>query len=229
MPAYGIERIGAAVANATTITIPAGHQVGDLIVIFAFRDGSATNPTIPAGWTSITNTTDGTSCSVSAGWKIAASAAETSGTWTNASGLAVAVYRGMRIPSSIAGNPIGTFAASAGTTNTVTYAALSTFKAPTSWLVAFAGHRSTNVTLETAPTGLTNIANGAGATCEMSVHDSAGPYRAADSWPATTVSLTGTASGWQTMMIEIRAPGILPPLYRGVSSNGLSVSPGRVR
>ena len=79
-------------AEAASVTIPS-HQVGDLIIVWAWIE-SATNPTIPAGWTTITNTTDGTTCSISMGWKIATSSSETSGTWTNATSTGAAVYRG---------------------------------------------------------------------------------------------------------------------------------------
>lgn len=194
-----LSRIGVASTEATTITIPVGHQAGDLLIIFAFRDGSTTNPTIPAGWTSITNTTDGTTCSVSAAWKIAISSTDTSGTWTSTTGLICFVFRGQATNKT----PIGTFSPSAGATNTVTYGVLDPLKCPgTSWVIAFAGHRSIDTTLETAPTGLVNQTNTVGALAEYAGHDSNGVI---NSWPSTNVALTGTASGWQTMMIEIFA------------------------
>lgn len=198
-----ISRIGFSSAEAATITIPGTYQAGDLIIIFAFRDGSVTNPTIPSGWTSITSTTDGTNCSVSAGWKVAISGADTSGTWTNATGLVCAVYRNQATNKT----PIGTFQPSAGTTNTVTYAAVSPMVCPgTSWLVAFAGHINTDTTIETAPTNLTNQTNTAGATAEYAGHDSNGIYTAgAGGWPSTNVTVSGTAGAWQTMVLEIFA------------------------
>lgn len=203
-----ISRVGAASAEATSITIPA-HQAGDLIICAAFRDGSTTNPTIPTGvnWTTITNSLDGTSCSVSAAYKRARNSSETSGTWTNASGLAVVVYRGVATNKT----PIGSFAGTSGTTNTVTYPtnspganSLNTCRA-TSWLISFAFHRSTNTTIETAPAGMTNITNTAGTTAEYAAHDSNGPRGSLGSWPQTTVSITGTASGWITVVGEIMA------------------------
>lgn len=194
-----ISRIGASTVEATTITIPA-HQVGDLIIIFAFRDGSTTNPTVGlSGGTTITNTTDGTSCSVSAAWKMAQSTGETSGTWTNATDLAVVVYRGV---DTTRATPIGTFQPAAGTTNTVTYAAVNGVKKD-SWIVAFAGHRNANTTIETAPTSLGNRSDTVASSSEIVIHDSDGVWSESDSFTSRTVALSGTASGWQTMVIEI--------------------------
>lgn len=216
-----ISRIGANSSEATTITIPTGHRIGDLIIIFAFRDGSTTNPTIPAGWTSITNTTDGTTCSVSAGWKIAASTSETSGTWTNASGLICVVYRGQLNTAT----PIGTFAPGAGTTNTVNYAARALAKSNViggSWWVAFAAHRSVDTTLESPPSGLSLITNTAGATAEYAAFDSNGIVTG--NWPSTNVSISGTASGWQTMVIEIKMQAHNINNYLSLKAgNGISV------
>jgi hypothetical protein len=197
-----ISRIGSASAEATTITIPSGHRVGDLMVIFAFRDGSTTNPTIPAGWTNITNTTDGTLCSVSMGYKRCTSTSETSGTWTNATALVCMVYSGA-ISSS---NPFGSVAASSGSTNTVNYAAralASSGVTGSSWFLAFAGHTSVDTTVETAPSGMTMQTNTAGATAEVAGFDTNG--LATGNWPSTNVSISGTASNWQTVVIELKA------------------------
>ncbi|MBK7493609.1 MAG: hypothetical protein IPI17_17995 [Nitrosomonas sp.] len=42
------------------------HQAGDLLIFFAYRDGSTTNPTLPAGFTSIT-APDGTTSRTTVG------------------------------------------------------------------------------------------------------------------------------------------------------------------
>jgi len=185
--------VGYGSVEASSITIPAGHQVGDLIVIFAYRDGSATPPTLPAGWTSgASHGANTNSCVL--GWKIAASSAEVSGTWTNATDMVVHVYRGVH-----ATTPLGTPQSGSGTGTTVTYSAV-TLKSKNSWLAAFAGHRSTNTTLEAPPAGMTNRTNTAGATAEVSGHDTGGQ---ASSWPSTNVSVGGTSSGWESMTVEI--------------------------
>lgn len=213
-----ISRVGFSSAEATTITIPGTFQAGDLIIIFAFRDGSTTNPTVPAGFTTITATTDGTTASVSAGWKLAASGADTSGTWTNTTGLVCVVLRNVATNKT----PVGTFQPGAGTTNTINYPVLNPLKCPgTSWVIAFAGHRSIDTTIETAPAGLVSQTNTVGATAEYAGFDSNGPI---SSWPSTNVTVTGTASGWQTMVLEVFAEQMNIQNYMGVDTgDGMSV------
>jgi hypothetical protein len=214
-------RVGATAVESTSITIPT-HKIGDLIIMFAFRDGSATNPTIGTGsptvWTSITSTTDGTSCSVSMAWKIATSTAELSGTWTNATDLVCLVYRG-HLSS---GTPIGTFAPGSGTTNTVNYAARTLTKSNIigdSWFIAFAGHRSADTTLESPPTNMALISGSAlvASSSEVAAFDTNGP--APQDWPSTNVSISGTASGWQTEVIEIKVEPWIVNNYKFPSSS----------
>lgn len=211
-------RIGVAGAEATTITIPAGHQAGDFLLIFAFRDGSTTNPTVPSGWTTVTNTFDGTTCSASLGWKIAASASETSGTWTNATGLICLVLRGVPTSNNV------TASTSAGTTNTVTYAALTAANlrgVRGHWIGAVCAHRSTNVTIETAPSGMTNILKIEGATNDLAAFEATSDSE----WASTNAAISGTASGWQTVVLAVRPPPLSFNNYLGIQvGNGMSCS-----
>lgn len=87
----GITLVGTA-TGTTSATIPT-HQAGDIIIAFAFRDGSATVPTIPTGWVGLIREQVSTTAACVAAVKVAASASETSGTWTNATSLIVAVFR----------------------------------------------------------------------------------------------------------------------------------------
>ncbi len=186
-----IERVGSNSAEASSITIPA-HQVGDLILIWAWRENT-TNATIAAGYTNITNTTDGTTCSISMGWKIATSNAETSGTWTNATSMMVIVYRGAR---SVSAN-----FSTATTGATQTWNAV-TLKGNKSWLAGFVGHRSIDTTtLNTPPTGLTNLQHLQGATSDIACHDSNGVVLL--NYATNTTTSGGTNSGAITALIEI--------------------------
>ncbi len=200
-----ISRISSASAEATTVTLGT-HAKGDIILIFAFRDGSATNPTVPAGWTTLTITTDGTTCSVSMGWKIATSNADTSGTWTNATGLMCHVYRGADKISPFGvqkATPIGTLVANAGTTSPSTYGSTAAKAIMNNqWFVAFQAHRSIDTTtLSNTPTGYTNVINALGATQDMVSFDTNGPVEAG--FASNTVAPGGTASGWQTVQLPI--------------------------
>lgn len=227
MAASRISRVGTPTsAEATTVSIPSGHQAGDIILIFAFRDGSATNPTVPAGWNVITKTTDGTSCSVSIGWKIATSGAESSGTWTNATGLMCHVYRGAdKI------KPFGTLTANAGTTSPSTYGStigVGKDIMDNQWFVAFQAHRSTDTTtLSNNPTGYTNLINALGATQDMVSFDTNGPVQSG--FAQNTVAPGGTASGWQTCQLPIYPEMARLNNYHGsraVSAGVLSVNGG---
>ena len=88
--------VGSASAEATSVTLPS-HQAGDLIVIFAGRTGSTGTPSVPAGWRFAAQSSGSgvtpPAIAASVGWKIAASSAETSGTWTNADMVLAVVVR----------------------------------------------------------------------------------------------------------------------------------------
>jgi hypothetical protein len=214
-----IEFVGANSANATTVTIPT-HKIGDLIIIFAFRDGSTTNPTIGSGFTTLTNTLDGTSCSVSVGYRIATATNTTSGTWTNATDLICLVYRGQLNT----GTPLGTFTGTAGTAASVTYGAVTLVNKGGSWVIAFAGHRSINTSLETPPANMSLVIDQLDATMESAAFHQNCPHI---NWPSTDVAVGGTASGWITFVIEIFAQGFVLNNYKFAkanSSSGISVT-----
>ena len=120
--------------GTTSATVPA-HTVGDIIIVFAYRTGSTTPPTLPSGYTSILTKT-GATCSARLGYKIATSTSDTSGTWTNSSALVCHVYT-----SSLYGSgssvAIGGSASSNSTTVTVNFPALTmTNGGGTSWVSA---------------------------------------------------------------------------------------------
>lgn len=169
-----ISRISSASAEANSVTLGT-HAKGDVIIICAVRDGSTTNPTIPAGWTNITNTSDGTLMSISVGWKIATSAADVSGTWTNATGVMCHVYRGADQIK-----PFGAITFNASSATTVTYGATTgatKVRMNNQWMVAFAICTGVDTTtLNTAPNGgYTNVINALGATQDMVSFDTNGP------------------------------------------------------
>lgn len=206
--------IGVTSAEAATASIPTGHHVGDILIGFAFRDGSVTNPTVPSPWTTLINTLDGTTCSASIAWKPCLSAAESSGTWTNATGLLIVCLRNVDLAS-----PILTRADSTGTTNTITYAALTDANlrgAIGAKILAIIAHRSTDVTIETAPALSTNIHKLEGATNDMAAFE----MTADDAWASTTAAISGTASGWISTVIAVRgAPvAIRNDSYRGITA-----------
>ena len=179
-------------------TLPA-HQAGDLILAFAFRDGSTTLPTRPTGWTNI-DTAAANTCAADVSYKVAASSSETTGTWTNATTVIFLVYRG--------DTPQPRFSRSTGSSTTVTYNA-NGFWQGLSRLVAFAGHRSTDTALGTAPGDLTLIVNPTDATDEAAAFESTVDNYG--NWASTNVSVGGTSSGWITFTLRLRVPIVPAP------------------
>lgn len=213
-----ISFIGGAATEATTITIPAGHRNGDIIIIFAFR-AAVTAPTLASGYTNLGTSSSGLS-SHRVGYKIARSAAETSGTWTNASGLVCLVYRGIATNRT----PIIYGTVTTGTGTTVTYPTKALTQSGTSWMVGMAATKATTSTLETPPTDMTNRTNTAGALAEYAGHDTDGAYTAGQgTWPATAVAVGGVSSEWRAITLEILAEQGVSNNYQGVDAgDGMS-------
>jgi hypothetical protein len=186
-------------AGVTSATLPSFNR-GDIAVVYAFRDGSTTNPSVPTGWTSITSTNDGTTCSASSGWRRLQEGDTTTGTWTNASRVVVAVYRGCEPFIT----PVGGGANGAGTTNTVSYTTFTLTRGDgTSWVLGHVGHRSVDTTVDSASiSGMTARGGGVDATAEAHAWDTNGGV---SSWGTTNQTITGTASGWVTRTIELLA------------------------
>ena len=185
--------VGSQGAAAATVTIPA-HQVGDLILIFAYRDGSNTAPTIPTAggtvptWTTIGST--GANTNSSAFVRTTATATNhTSGTFTNATELICLVYRGATVGASAGG--------SGSATTSIAYPALTLQRTNnTSWVVGVAGHRTaTNV--ELAPTGMTNRTS---IGTEAAGHDTNGTV---SSWTQQTVTVNAS-SAYRSWTVELR-------------------------
>ena len=188
-----VSYVGAQGAAATTVTIPA-HQVGDLILIFAYRDGSNTVPTAPTAggtiptWTQI-GSSGGNTNSSRFHYAVATATNTTSGTWTNATELICLVYRGASIGASAGG--------SGAATTSIAYPALTLQRTDnSSWVVGVAGHRTaTNV--EVAPTGMTNRASSG---TEAAGHDTNGTVT---SWSQQTVTVNAS-SAFRSWTVELR-------------------------
>jgi len=189
-------------ANGTTSATLPTHQAGDLILAFAFRDGSLTLPTQPSGWTSIDSQSANT-CSARLAYKIAASGSETTGTWTSATTTIFLVYRGVDATT------LDTFFGLTTTTKSFASSTTVTYNANGYWLglsriVALAGHRSVDTALGTAPGDLTLIVN------PVDIADEAAAFQSTvdnyGNWTSTNVSVGGTSSGWITFTMRLRVP-----------------------
>jgi hypothetical protein len=153
-------------ANAvlgTSVTIPA-HDVGDLIVIFAYSNVISSAPTIPAAsgtvpsWSLIQG--GGGNTNGSGVWSFRATATNhTSGTFTNCTGLIAVVIQGAH-PTT----PVGGFAQATANASGASASPAITQRVTngSSCLLYFHGHRSNVTTLSAAPAGFTRRAEAIG-------------------------------------------------------------------
>lgn len=186
--------VNKATSTTTTITIPA-HNVGDLLIMFAYRSNSNTPPTVPSGWTTI-DASGAANNSSSLAYRIA-TGSDTSGTWTNANELILQIYRGTNA------SPIGAFAAQHANSTTVTYPALSLqVTNGTSWIIGSAGAASATSTVEVAPTGMTARSDVIGTSHEAAGFDTNGGV---SSWTAKTVNISASNTKWSAKTLEIKS------------------------
>lgn len=181
-----ISRVGSASAQATTITIPT-HQSGDLILIVANRN-NITAATVPSGW--VASSTGGSGVNTAFAWKLAKSSSETSGTFTNAVALHCAVYRASSGILAMSTSSSGTTASS----TTIIYSANGSYRAGSldNWWIATAFQLNSANSLETAPSGMTNINSEFSAGNWKSVlHDTNASQLS--NWASTNVTVTNSA------------------------------------
>ncbi|QXV74713.1 minor tail protein [Rhizobium phage RHEph22] len=129
-----IEFVGAA-TGTISVGMPA-HQIGDLIIACVFRDGGTF--TVPAGWTQLV-TNSQSSYQQTLYYKIATTNAETSGSWTSATDIAVVIYRGVDPVDPFGGSSVNTGAS--GTLSRVSFTP--TVMDGTSWFLVFFACRTT--------------------------------------------------------------------------------------
>jgi hypothetical protein len=185
------------------------HRAGDLMIGFAFRDGSVTNPTVPAGWTTITNTLDGTLCSASVAWKIATSSSETSGTWTNASCLSIVVLRNHRAdPANNSWLISGS--SQVGTSNTINFSSIYNNIDNSLFRVIFLAHVNLPMTFP-VPTNMELVGQSGDIICESRTYIGNRPN-------GTSVTATGTAGAWISYVVPVRASTTRFNNYQGISA-----------
>ena len=210
-----ISYIGASGAEATSLTLPS-HQRGDLIILAAYRHNSATPPTMPSGWCLVSSGGGGTN-SLLVACKLANTSSETSGTWTNATSLAAAVYRDATLLS------VGTTVLIGGSSSpSFNYPAITPDRSfGDTWYVGVAGHRGNDSDVQIAPAGMTNRLDLIGAVSgELVIHDTNGNVAA---WNSTNVTNTvNTAIGYRSCVLELLDIGFTPSSGGGGSQRPLS-------
>ena len=220
--------IASAGAEATTLTMPS-HQAGDLIVMLAMRYNSFSGGTIPAGWNyrylSMRNGSVVFTCGVFC--RIAASSAETSGTWTSWTHLLACVYRD-DVDYLCLGSPVY----NRGTSTSVTYSAKSAsaisnaagalggaMAVATGWVIGLGATHLNASGINTPPSGMTHrgmttgAANGRIAICDTNA--------AVASYAGGSTTIAATADWW-TNTVEIIDTGT----PKTAASGGLFIGSG---
>lgn len=200
----------AASAEANTVTPPT-HVAGDTLVAIVARHGSATAPTVPAGWLVMqyrpVTTGTVTRCLIVA-VKIAATSAETFGTWTNATHVMCAVYRTTNIlvaggSTSTAQNAATSVQYTALAGQSVLTATTNRFALSSSLLIGAAYVTDNTSAITTPPSGMTHRATLTGATNgRLVLFDTNGSVA---SWSLTTVTVSSTDTA--TVVAELADSG----------------------
>jgi hypothetical protein len=189
-----ISRISSAWAQSNTLTI-GSHQADDLIVAWGFRSGFAL-PTVSSGWDLVLANAVLSANGGVVACRRATSASETFGTWTNASAVGCAVYRG----SSGLVYPGG--AGRFGYFSLTISLSLAFSRAVDNWLYVAGFYSNTTTDIEIAPTGFTTLGSGtaAGGTREVVHYDTNGPSTLGEQ---SNYTLTGTAGNYHWMWAEL--------------------------
>jgi hypothetical protein len=197
-----ISNIGSVSANGSTITLPNDWQSGDLALVFAFRNGSLTAPTLPLTFTNITTYNPGGTSGASA--RLAYRFLQTgdiSFTFTNATEIQVIVLRGTATT-----NPVSKFVTGSGiSSNSMSYSALPGTTLSSSWIVGFGGHR-TATDVYTATASSMTIQSATTAT-KLGMHSLTG----VTSFSQTNWSTVNASSTWITIVAEVLE--YTPPMY----------------
>lgn len=186
-----ISFVGQASAAAASVALPT-FSADDIAIVFAFRSGSTTAPSLPSGWTNDTSAGANT-CSYRVGWRRLVGGDTTTGTWTNATSIEVIVLRGVDLGSPLGGKTQGSGSSAAPSWGAVTFQDL----AGGSWAVLLGGHR-TATDMNTVALGTTT--NESPTEQSVAMHD----VRGTTSWSSTSKTVNAS-SGWFTRALEVRA------------------------
>jgi hypothetical protein len=211
-----ISFISSASNLGNSITSFPSHEKNDLLLIFAYNDGTSTPVTRPSGWISRTVLAIGASGSLTVAYKVAENNSTTSGTWTNADVIMVMVFRA-GLDEVVSVNFINSQQA---TSATMTYGAQAagTFEtsAADQAFVAFIANRNNTNTL-LPPGTMTNAEYLTDTTFGV-----AGHYQLARSTIWTALSVTeATSAAYRTIVVGLTAVTEIMPRARLIGSSNL--------
>jgi len=209
---------GSSYSTSTSGTVPK-HRIGNVILAHAYADGSATPPTLPAGYTLIGTGTNASNAELTC-YKIAASTSETSGTFTGASSIVLEVYEGCTV---------GSTSSNGGNGNLINYPALSlSDTGGKSWVVGFlSAGKPDGFLLENGCPGSTKLRNALqGGSLKIHAVDTG---TGVTSWSSTNVdySIPQAIADWRTRMVElVEAPVGANPTFNFTLSESSVTSAG---
>jgi hypothetical protein len=209
-------------SSGTTSLTPPATQIGDLVLVFSFRDGSTTLPGAPVNMTaSVTRT--GTTCCARVSYAVVTDNYfnVTSVASANATTMICMVYR----PDPGVTPGVGVTTSSVGTTATVSINnPFGMASDGTSWVAAFIGHRSTDTNLSLADGNgvMADRTNPVDATDEAIGMDTDGPVA---SFAFNSGNVGGTASGWVSLTLELTGAAHDDPGFGG-AGRGTQVGSG---
>lgn len=197
--------VGTSAATATSVTLPP-HQIGDLIVMFAYN-GATFNTTVPGkpsasgtvpAWVDIDANTGSDSNAARTVQFVATATNHTSGTWTNTSTMVAVVIRGQNASTPIGGHAEAQYAGSTTpTAPSVTMADTS----GKSLLLHFMSNMNAN-SISEPPAGYSRrakVVTGSGPGVILNTKNVSTSGSA-----ATNTSMTATSFGGRGATIEIR-------------------------
>jgi len=188
--------ISAVSALATSVSLTT-HQKGDIFIAAALRTNNVT-ASLPAGWIGLSSAGTG-SLSLRLGFRVAQSSSDTSGTWTNATGLSIIILRPtigtIAVP--------GALSQTAGASTSVTYGAVAGVAAADNYLdqtfVAFGSTLDDTNAIETPPTGMTFLEKSSQSGLAFASFRLTS--NAFGGWTTQTVTLTSAT--WRTGVVRI--------------------------
>ena len=198
-----ISRPATATAAAATSVTPPAHVIADMLIGYAYRNGSNTAPTLPTDTTVVQLATAGANTnSIRVWWKWADSTGESGGTAANATHAIVACYRGAKGFGAIGGP-------TAASGNSLSYTGATKVNSGNdSWWVGIGSHRTAS-NVETAPSGMFNVVS-VGSGPESALHDTNGPV---SGW-STAAAGVNASSGNYTLALELLPYSIFNPFHK---------------
>jgi hypothetical protein len=183
-----------ALASSTSLS---SHQKGDIFIAAAIRTNN-TSASLPSGWIGL-GSSGTNSLSMRLGFRVAQSNSDTSGTWTNATGLSIIILRPTVGTIAVPTSPAQTAAVS----TSVQYGALTGIAAADNYIdqtyVAFGSTLLDTNAIETPPTGMTFLEKSSQSGLAFASFRLTS--NAFGNWTSQTVTLTSAT--WRTGVVRI--------------------------